>query len=62
MDESHCCATFGLGTGPVHIRDLYCSGSENKLVECYYDIINGTELHSDDWGVTCNNGNNLFMH
>ena len=57
-DKSRCCARHGVGTGPIHMNYLACSGTEFKLVECNYS--NSTSRHSSDWGVTCRNGNDTF--
>ena len=47
-------AHFGSGTGPIHLDDVGCSGSEtnltdcprNSFISCYYG-------HSEDAGVRC---------
>ena len=31
---------FGTGTGPVIISNLYCSGSENNILDCSHNKIN----------------------
>ena len=54
IDESHCCAKFGAGSGPIHMSSLYCSGTEYRLYDCDYE--DGTDEHTRDWSVTCNNG------
>ena len=30
---------FGTGTGPVIISNLYCSGSENNILDCSHNKI-----------------------
>ena len=46
---------FRGGTGPIHINDLKCSGTEYRLIDCTYDE-EGSSRHSEDWGVSCKNG------
>ena len=54
-DISRCCATYGRGSGPIHMNNLGCSGTEFKLVDCYNS--SSYDGHNEDWGVTCLNGN-----
>ena len=49
----HCCARYGQGTGPIHIDDLACSGSEYRLSDCRYDNDTLEDYHSKDWSVYC---------
>ena len=56
VDISLCCAWFGRGTGLIHINNLGCSGTENKLTECSYIV--SSYQHNEDWSVTCMNGKN----
>ena len=45
---------FGTGTGPIHLDDVDCSGSENNLTECLHSSnVNCTNGHSEDAGVRC---------
>ena len=45
-------AFFGRGTGPIHMDNVACSGSEEDLIDCsftspFYDS------HYEDAGVRC---------
>ena len=53
-DASRCCAAFGIGSGPIHMNNLDCSGTEYKLLACDYE--DSTYHHNSDWSVICNNG------
>ena len=47
-------AHFGAGTGPIHLNNVDCSGSETKLINCshnsYFRCYSG---HLEDVGVRC---------
>ena len=59
-DRSIHWAVFGEGSGPIHMSYLHCSGTEYKLVDCYYE--NSTyQQHNEDWSVTCKNGKHLVL-
>lgn len=45
-------APFGEGSGPIHMDEVGCSGSESRLVDCSY-ISNHNCRHSEDAGVRC---------
>ena len=51
-----CCARFGQGTGPIHVDNLECSGSEYRVSDCQYDNITTDDFHSEDWSIYCNVG------
>ena len=54
-DTSWCCATYGYGSGSIHLNYLACYGNEFRLYDCNYR--NETYLyHYEDWGVLCYNG------
>ena len=45
-------AFFGQGSGPIHLDDVACRGSERRLVDCTYTRIDNC-LHFEDAGVRC---------
>ena len=45
-------APFGLGTGPIHLDDLRCTGSEGTLFDCPFTAIHNCN-HFEDAGVRC---------
>ena len=47
-------AYFGLGTGPILLSDLYCTGTESSLLECSHQSCGVTSCtHNNDIGVIC---------
>ena len=45
------------GTGPIHLDQVQCSGTELTLQECAHDGIGVHDCsHSEDAGVICNGG------
>ena len=46
-------AGFGLGSGPIHLDNVACTGSEAALVNCVYDPITTDCSHIEDAGVGC---------
>ena len=46
-------AYFGLGSGPIHLDDVRCTGSEAALINCTYDPITSDCSHYEDAGVQC---------
>ena len=47
-------AHYGMGSGPILLSELYCTGSEETLLECnrnMYGTLSCT--HRQDAGVTC---------
>ena len=53
---SNCCARFGQGTGPIHINNIDCSGSEYRITDCQYYTDTLDESHNEDWNVYCHIG------
>ena len=45
-------AFFGQGSGPIHLDDVRCTGSERRLVDCTYTAIDNC-IHFEDAGVRC---------
>ena len=43
---------FGLGTGPIHLDDVACSGEEENLLDCGHTTSHNC-LHHEDVGVRC---------
>lgn len=48
-------AFFGQSTGPIHIDDVACTGTETELTSCVYNPDNNC-AHSEDAGVICGEG------
>ena len=46
-------AFFGAGSGPIHLDDVACTGSEAALMNCSYDPITSDCSHFEDAGVQC---------
>ena len=47
-------AYFGLGTGPILLSNLYCTGTESSLLECNQQSCYATSCtHGSDVGVIC---------
>ena len=49
-------AYYGVGTGPILLSNLYCTGRETSLLECnryYNNYVTLNCNHRDDAGVTC---------
>ena len=46
-------AGFGAGSGPIHLDDVRCTGSETGLVNCTYDSVTTDCSHTEDAGVRC---------
>ena len=47
-------AHFGAGTGPIHLDDVDCSGTESNITDCpHSSTITCTNGHSQDAGVRC---------
>ena len=53
---SYCCARDGQGSGPVHISNVGCVGSELSLTDCPYSTNNICD-HSEDASVQCQTSN-----
>ena len=50
-------AHFGGGSGPIHLDNVRCVGTEQRLVDCLANPVGDHNcLHSDDAGVRCQPG------
>lgn len=49
-------AYFGQGNGIIHMDNLRCNGSENKLTDCPYSRDTTNDNHGEDAGVRCSVG------
>jgi hypothetical protein len=47
-------STYGSGTGPIHIDNLDCDGSETNIDDCKYSREVSCTDHDRDVGVACN--------
>ena len=54
-------ASFGIGSGPIHLDDVACTGHENDLLSCRHGGV-GTHNcgHSEDAGVICGTAGSAF--
>jgi len=57
-----CCASFGQGSGPVHMSSVVCSGSEPNITSCSYSATSSG--HQWDVGVQCQPGTipGMYLH
>ena len=46
-------AFYGRGSGPIHIDDVACTGTETNVLQCTYDPVTSDCGHSEDAGVQC---------
>ena len=46
-------AYFGIGSGPIHLDNVACTGTEEALVNCNYDPNTADCSHFEDAGVRC---------
>ena len=54
-------ARFGAGSGPIHLDNVDCIGSENHLINCSHANVNRCYYgHSEDAGVRCQGLEELF--
>ena len=43
---------YGRGTGPIHLDEVICSGTESSILDCQY-ITDHDCSHNEDIGVQC---------
>ena len=46
-------ARYGRGTGPIHLDNVACTGTEDALVNCTYDSDTSDCSHFEDASVLC---------
>ena len=46
-------AFYGQGSGPIHLDDVACAGTETNVLLCRYDSISSDCGHNEDAGVQC---------
>ena len=54
--EIPCCDMFGQGSGPIHIHNMTCVGSETIITDCTYMINTVITSHQQNVGVQCQQG------
>jgi len=47
-------ARYGQGSGAIHLDDVACRGSEDRLIDCTHVSYHNC-LHLEDAGVRCSN-------
>ena len=45
-------ARYGRGRGPIHLDDVGCRGSEQRLIDCH-NTLQKNCIHSEDASVRC---------
>ena len=46
-------AAFGQGTGPIFLNNVVCGTTQNRLIDCTFDMNTAGRTHADDAGVIC---------
>lgn len=49
---------YGEASGPIHLDNVICAGSEPNLLACSYTPASPPCTHENDAGVVCYNGRN----
>lgn len=45
--------TYGVGSGPIHVDQVNCSGIEQRLTDCSHSMLVSSCSHTQDVGVAC---------
>lgn len=48
-------AFYGRGTGPIHLDNVACIGTEVNILSCSYSPITSGCTHAEDASVQCSN-------
>lgn len=62
--ETFCCARYGLGSGPIWLDNVNCTGSEERIEDCTHNGWGTSNCgHDEDVSVSClpSNGTVLLM-
>ena len=51
---------YGRGSGPIHLDNVACTGTEDALVNCTYDSDTSDCSHFEDAGVLCQGEQGVF--
>ena len=52
-----CCGMYGVGTGAITMRDVVCSGTESRIINCMFSIEPGSVVNRrNDAQVQCKKG------
>ena len=46
-------AYFGQGSGPIYLDNVACGTTENRLINCSFDMNTAEDTHAEDAGVRC---------
>ena len=46
-------AYFGRGSGPIYLDNVACGTTENRLINCSFDMNTAEDTHAEDAGVRC---------
>ena len=58
---AHLLAYFGAGTGLILMDEVFCTGTETRLVSCTHTTQHNC-VHSEDASVTCNSIGIIFTY
>lgn len=49
-------AAYGQGKGPIFMDYVSCRGTEQRLIDCFYNPFTLYDSHAEDAGVVCFDG------